>query len=237
MTDKIPVFDISDTLLPTKKEINKTIKRKLNQQGVRDVPEFPIDEHNVHRPEEIQEWLDSNDLESDAEKLTLAYQGSARRFIQRKKIVDTMRELGKSHGPIGFITNGSLEEKEFYKAIFDVDEDEDEEDQMEEVLYEGFVVAEVPSDDESEDEEERNVEVPEESEFERFLEMRDEPAEKFVYFSNDADRGREAMEAGMSFVWVKRYDTFDTEYDGESMGAISAGAVEKKLKKVSGSDE
>jgi len=116
---KIPIFDIPDTLLPTKKETNKTIKRKLNQQGIRDVPDFPIDEYNAHRPEEIQEWLDENDLESDAEKLSLAYQGSARRFIQRKKIVDALRELGKEqHGPTGFITNGSLEEREFYEAIF-----------------------------------------------------------------------------------------------------------------------
>lgn len=234
---KIPVFDIPDTLLPTKKEVNKTIKRKLNQQGVRDVPDFPIDEYNAHRPEEVQEWLDENDLESDAEKLSLAYQGSARRFIQRKKIVDALRELGKEHGPIGFITHGSLEEKEFYEAIFNADEDEDEEDQMEEIPYEGFVVSEVPSDEESDDEEERNVIEPEESEFERFLELRDESAEEFVYFSNDAERGREAEEAGMSFVWVKRYDTFGTEYDGESMGAVSAGSVEKKLEKVSGSDE
>lgn len=234
---KIPVFDIPDTLLPTKKEINKTIKRKLNQQGVRDVPDFPLQEYNVHRPEEVQEWLDENDLESDAEKLSLAYQGSARRFLQRKKIVNTLRELGKEHGPVGFITNGSLEEKEFYEAIFNADEDEDEEDQMEEIPYEGFVVSEVPSDEESDDEDERNVEVPEDSGFERFLELREEPAEDFVYFTNNAERGREAKEAGMEFVWVKRYDTFDTEYDGVSMGAVSKGNVEKALEKVSDSEE
>lgn len=223
---KIPVFDISDTLLPTKKEINKTIKRKLNQQGVRDVPEFPIDEYNVHRPEEIQEWLEENELESDAEKLSLAYQGSARRFIQRKKIVDTLRTLGKEHGPIGLITDGSLEEKDFYEAIFNVDEDEDEEDQMEEIPYEGFIVAEEPEDEETG-----------KSEFERFLELREEPAEKFVYFSNDAERGREAEEAGMSFVWVKRYDTFDTEHEGVSMGAVTTGNVEKALEKACASED
>lgn len=223
---KIPVFDISDTLLPSKKETNKTIKRKLNQQGVRDVPEYPVDEYNVHRPDEIQEWLDENDLQSDAEKLSLAYQGSARRFIQRKKIVNALRELGEEKGPIGFITGGSLEEKEFYRGIFDVDEEEDEEDQMEEIPYKGFVVAEEPEDEETG-----------KSEFERFLELRDEPAEEFVYFSNDAERGREAEEAGMSFVWVKRYDTRDTEYDGESMGAITAGSVKKKLQKFCESED
>ena len=233
---KIPIFDIPDTLLPTKKEVNKTIKRKLNQQGIRDVPDFPIDEYNAHRPEEIQEWLDENDLESDAEKLSLAYQGSARRFIQRKKIVDALRELGKEHGPTGFITNGSLEEREFYEAIFNIDGDEDEEDQMEELPYEGFVVAEEQGEGESDDDE-RNVVEPEKSGFERFLELREESAEDFVYFTNDAERGREAEEAGMSFVWFKRYDTFDTEHDGVSMGAVSAGAVEKKLKEVSESDE
>lgn len=219
---KIPVFDIADTLLPAKKETNKTIKRKLNQQGVRDVPEFPIDEYNVHNPEEVQAWLEENGLESDAEKLTLAYQGSARRFLQRKDIVDALRTLGEEHGPIGFVTDASLEAKEFYSAIFDIDEEEDEEDQMEEVPYEGFVVSEEPEEEETD----KNI-------FERFLELRDEPAEEFVYFSNNADRGRAAEEAGMSFVWVKRYNTFDTEYDGESMGSITAGSVNKKLEKVS----
>lgn len=233
---KIPVFDISDTLLPTKKEINKTIKRKLNQQGVRDVPDFPLMEYNVHRPEEIQNWLDENGIESEAEKLTLAYQGSARRFLQRKNMVDTLRTLGEEHGPIGFITGGSLEEKEFYEGIFNVDEDEDEEDQMEEIPYKGFVVSEVPADEESDDEE-RNVIEPEESEFERFLELRDEPAENFVYFSNNAERGKKAEEAGMNFVWVKRYDTFDTEYDGVSMGSVTANNVETALEKVSGPEE
>jgi len=107
---------------------------------------------------------------------------------------------------------------------------------MEELPYEGFVVAEEQGEGESDDDE-RNVVEPEKSGFERFLELREESAEDFVYFTNDAERGREAEEAGMSFVWVKRYDTFDTEHDGVSMGAVSAGAVEKKLKEVSESDE
>lgn len=218
---KIPVFDIGDTLLPAKKEINKTMTRKLNQQGVRDVPEFPIYEYNIHRPEEVQEWLDEHGIDADAEKLTLAYQGSARRFLQRKKVVDTLRELGEECGPIGFITDNSVEAKEFYEAIFNPDEDEDEEDQMEEINYKGFVVSEEVGSKKT------NKEI-----FEEFVERRDEPAEKFVYFGNNADRDKTAKEVGMSFVWVKRYDTFDSDYDGVSMGAVTTGNVKKALEKV-----
>lgn len=218
---KIPVFDTSETLLPTKKETNKNIKRKLNQNGIRDVPEFPVDEYNIHSVEEVQEWLDKHEIDADAEKLSLAYEGGARRYLQRKKILKTLMELNEDHGPVGFISDISLEGKEFYEGIFKPDDDD-----AEELDYEGFVVSEEPEDEKTG-----------KGMFERFLELRDEPAEDFVYFSNNAATGKKAKEAGMEFVWVKRYNTFDTEYDGVSMGIVNVRNVEKALEKASESEE
>lgn len=209
---KIPVFDTSETLLPTKKETNKIVKRKLHQNGIKNVPEFPIEEFNIHNPEEVQEWLNENEIDTDAEKLSLAYEGGARRYIQRKDIVETFEKLNEKFGPIGFISDISVDGKEFYEGVFLSDDDEEED-----LEYEGFVVS---GENEGSDL------------FERFLELRDEPAERFVYFSNDAEKGKEAIEHGMSFVWVKRYDTFDTSYDGVSMGTVNVRNVEKALEKV-----
>lgn len=218
--NKIPVFDTSETLLPTKKETNKIVKRKLHQNGIRDVPEFPVDKYNIHNPEEVQEWLDEHSIDTDAEKLSLAYEGGARRYLQRKDIVDTFEKLNEKYGPIGFISDISLDGKEFYEGIF-LSEDEDEED----LEYKGFVVSD------EEEGEETGLGM-----FERFLELRDEPAEDFVFFSNNAELGRKAIEHGMNFVWVKRYDTFDTEHDGVSMGAVNMRNVEKALEKVGESE-
>lgn len=219
---KIPVFDTTETLLPSKKETNKIVTRKLSQNGISDIPEFPVDEYNIHSEEEVQKWLDEHEIETDAEKLSLAYEGGARRYLQRKKIVETLRELNEDHGPIGFISDISLEGKKFYEGIFTTDDDDEEED----LEYEGFVVSE----QEEGEEEEGNI-------FERFLAIREEPADEFVYFSNNADRGKEAIEAGMNFVWVKRYDTYGTEYDGVSMGIVNVRNVEKALEKVSESED
>lgn len=221
--NKIPVFDIGDTLLPSKKEINKTIKRKLNQQGIRDVPHFPIYEYNIYKPEDVQEWLDEHDIEADAEKLSLAYQGGARRHMKRKKVIETLRTLGEEHGPIGFITDNSEECKVFFENVLEADEDDEE---TEDVNYEGFIVSE-----------EVGAEKPDPELFEAFLEEREEPAEKFVYFGNNADKDKAAKEVGMEFVWVKRYDTFDSEYEGVSMGEVNVRNVEKALQKVSEPEE
>lgn len=209
---RIPVFDTSETLLPTKKETNKIVKRKLHQNGIKDVPEFPIEKYNIHDPEEVQEWLDENEIDTDAEKLSLAYEGGARRYLQRKDIVETFEELNKEFGPIGFISDISVDGKEFYEGVFLPDDDEEEG-----LEYEGFVV--------SGQEEASDL-------FEMFLELRDEPAEDFVYFSNDAEKGKQAKEHGMGFVWVKRYDTLDTTHEGVSMGTVNVRNVKKALQKL-----
>ena len=218
MMNKIPVFDIGDTLLPSKKEINQTVKRKLNQQGLREVPDFPIYEYNIFKPEDVQEWLDENDIDADAEKLSLAYQGGARRYLKRKSVIDTLRQLGEEHGPIGFITDNSVEAKEFFETVFQVEEDEEE---LEDVNYEGFVVSE-----------EVGADKPNPEVFEAFLEQRDEPAEKFVYFGNNPEYDKAAEDVGMHFVWVKRYNTFDSEWDGISMGAVTVSNVENALQRI-----
>lgn len=219
MSEKIPVFDIGDTLVPSTEEVNTTVTRKLHQQGVQDVPHFPVDEYDIHNPEDVQEWLDEHDIEADAEKMTLAYEGGVRRLMQMDDVVEKLREIGEEHGPIGFVINNSEHAKEFYENSFTVDEDDNEEE-LEDVNYEGFVTSG-----------EEDTEDPEEL-FEEFLEEREEPAEKFVYFTNDAEKGRVAKEVGMEFVWVKMHDTTDSEYDGASIREVSLRTVENGFEEI-----
>ncbi len=217
---KIPVFDIGDTLLPSEKLINKTVKRKLHQQGIRDVPDFPINEYNIYKPEDVQEWLDEHGIETDAEKVSLAYKGSARRYLDRKKVIEILQELGEEHGPIGFITDNSVEAKEFFKTLFDPDE-EDEDDEFEGINYEGFIVSE-----------EVGVQKPDEEIFKAFLDERDEPAEDFVYIGNRPETDSACEEVGITFVWLDRHENFGSEWDGKKIYKLSVENVEKVLEEL-----
>lgn len=220
MSEKIPVFDIGDTLVPSTEEINTTVTRKLHQQGLQDVPHFPVDEYDIHNPEDVQEWLDEHDIEADAEKMALAYEGGVRRLMQMNDVVETLREIGKEHGPIGFVINDSEHAREFYENSFTVDEDDDDVE-VEDVNYEGFITS-----GETEADSQKQL-------FQAFLDERDEPAEKFVYFGNNAEKGRAAKEVGMEFVWVKMYDTTDSEYDGPSIREVSLRTVENAFEELS----
>jgi len=194
----------------------------LNQQGIRDVPEFPLDEYDIHRTEEVHEWLYNHEIGTEASKVSLAYQGSARRYLKRKDIVETLQKIAEEFGPIGFITNGSEEEKEFFKAMFDEDE-EDEDDDFEGIEYEGFVVSE-----------EEGVEKPDPELFEKFLEEREEPAEKFVYFGNDPEEDSACEEAGMEFVWVDSHETFGNSWDGAKIYKLTYENVKEAMEEVAG---
>ncbi|MFB6217191.1 MAG: hypothetical protein ABEJ72_09575, partial [Candidatus Aenigmatarchaeota archaeon] len=131
---KIPVFDLGGTFVPFEDEINQTVTKKLNQQGISEVPHFPPEEYNIYDPEEVQEWLDEHDVETDAERISLAYKGRNKRYFQRKSFLDLLEKLGNERGPIGFVADNSIEAKEFYENLFELGDEE------EPINYEGFVV-------------------------------------------------------------------------------------------------
>ncbi|MFB6145430.1 MAG: hypothetical protein ABEJ99_02900 [Candidatus Nanohaloarchaea archaeon] len=209
---KIPVFDIGNTLAPTEDEINQSVTKKLHQQGISEVPHFPEDEYNIYNPKDVQEWLDEHEVETDAERISLAYKGQNKRFFQRKGLLKLLRRLGEDFGPIGFVADNTTEAREFYQNLFEGNDEE------EPINYEGFVV---PSDV---DEEGLTVEV-----FEEFLDQREEDADRFVYFSNDARNREEVEEAGMEFVLVKQYDYYDDDYDGPEIRRMVYGFIKKQL--------
>lgn len=202
---KIPVFDTGNTLAPFEDDVNQTVKMKLNQAGITDVPDFPVEEYSIFRPEEVEEWLEENEVDMDPEKMSLAALGSRRRFFQRKSIVETLEELSQEHGPIGFVSGDVEEVESFYEGLFEETE----------VDWQGFKTA-------------REGETPEEL-FEAFLEERDEDASEFVYFSNSTEMGEAAENAGMKFVWVTQYKTSGSNEDVPTVERFNKRNIEQHL--------
>lgn len=208
--EKIPVFDIGDTLLPSHEKINEKVHEELRREGVEDAPELPINEYNIYKPSEVEAWLEKHNIEADAEKLKQAYLGWEQEFL-RENVIDELKRINRDFGPIGFISDNSIAAKKFYEGIF---EDEG-------LNYEGFVVSE-----------EVGVEKPDRKIFKAFVECRSENPDRFVYFGNYVDRDEAAEKEGMHFVWDDRYHAFGSSFDGPTIHKLVYEKVRKALKEV-----
>lgn len=207
---KKPVFDIGDTLLPSHEKINEKVSEELRNEGVKDVPELPINDYNIYKPSEIREWLNKHDIEADAEKLKEAYLEWEKEFL-RENVIGELKKIDEKFGPIGFISDNSIAAKQFYRKLF----------RSEGLGYEGFVVSE-----------EVGVKKPNKEIFEAFLEERSEAPETFVYFGNYVERDKAAEDVGMHFVWDDKYHVFNSSFDGPTMHGLTFENVEKALNEV-----
>lgn len=179
---KIPVFDIGDTLIPSNREINNIVQNHVDEEV-----EFPINDYNIYRPEEIEEWLDKNGLEADPEEVRDAYLERKDEIFEESGVLEELKKIHARFGPIGFISDNSKEAKKYYLDLFD----------RKNLDFKGFVVSG-----------EVGAKKPSPKIFEAFLEKRDEPASRFIYFGNRVDRDSAAEEVGLGFVQVTEYDTF-----------------------------
>jgi len=191
---KIPVFDIGDTLIPSSENINQAVNQQLEKEGVQEKPFFPINDFNIYKVEDVQAWLDKHAIEADAEAIRDAYLQWKDDYFARSGIIEDLKKLNDDYGPIGFISDNSLEAREYYTEVFE----------RHGLEYRGFVVSE-----------QVGVEKPDPQIFKAFLDKRDQPAERFVYFGNYVDRDRGAERVGMNFVWVKQFHTFNSSTDKE----------------------
>ena len=203
---KIPVFDIGDTLIPSHNKINEII-----QQHIKDAPEIDINKYNIYVPEQMNKWLDENDLDGSGEELTNAYLEWKSEYLKNEMLPE-LKKINEDYGLIGFISDNSNAAKDFYRQNFE----------SMELDYEGFVVsAEV------------GVEKPDPEIFQEFLKRREEPAEQFVYFGNYVDRDSAAEHVGMNFVWVKQFYTFGSSTSKQpQIDKLTYTTVSKALKEV-----
>ena len=208
--EKIPVFDIGDTLVPAHDKINEKVQEELRNEGVEDAPELPINEYNIYKPSEIEAWLEKHGIEAEAEALKQAYLNWVYEFL-REQVVEELKSINEDFGPIGFISDNSFAAKKFYRKLF---EEED-------LQYEGFVVSE-----------EAGAEKPHREIFEAFIEERSEDADRFVYFGNYVDRDKAAEKEGMHFVWDDRYHVFNSSFEGPTIHKLTYETVKEALKEV-----
>lgn len=208
--EKIPVFDIGDTLLPSHEKINEKVREKVVEAGVENPSEFPINKYNIYVPEEVNQWLVKHGIDADPEEIKQNYIDWEKKYLGEKTL-PALKKINEKFGPIGFISDNSLEAKKFYLEVFE----------RAGLDYKGLVVSE-----------EVGVKKPDPEIFREFIDNREEPAEDFVYFGNYVDRDKAAEEVGMDFVWVAEHHVFGSETDGVKIPELKPENVEEALREV-----
>lgn len=197
---KIPVFDIGDTLLPSKENINRIVKQTLQEEGFENPPDLPINKYNIYKTSDIDKWLKKNNIDFESTNLKKAYLSWEKDYFNHKNTLNILKRANKQFGPIGFISDNSIEAKKFYQRLF----------ADKKLSYNGFIVSE-----------EVGVKKPNKKIFKAFLDERKESAERFVYFGNYVDRDKAAEKVGMNFIWVKEHHTFNSQHKGKSIDRLT----------------
>jgi FMN phosphatase YigB (HAD superfamily) len=213
MTDehRIPVFDIGDTLMPSFRLQNKLMRDELKEQGAGDIPEFNVNNFRIYTPSEVKDYLEKNGLENgDPMRIIEKYKDRERRFMEEKEVFEFLRKTSEKLGPIGFISDNTIEGKKWMELQLDTHN----------VPYEGFVVSE-----------EVGVEKPDPKIFQGFLDRREQPGEDFVYFGNNVDRDPACRKVGMEFVLVKQYKVYGEGGDYRSVDRLTYESVRQVIER------
>lgn len=206
MSEKVPVFDIGDTLLPSEKMINETIK-----EHAAGAPDMDIYSYNIYRPAEIRHFLQINGLEADAEEITKSYHEKIELYLEENDIFSLFEKINRENGFVGFISDNTLECKYFWEDML-----------RERGLNPMIIVSE-----------QIGAKKPSAEIFEAFLNLveYDNP-EKYVYFGNSVERDSAAEDVGMKFVWVNQHMTGEESFTGPTISEFNSAKVEKALEKV-----
>lgn len=201
---KVPVFDIGDTLVPSRRFVEHVIEDELRQRNHDPVHKFDPDKFMMYDPSEIQTYLEKYDLDGDAEEMAEKCRG---RYLEafedlliEKDIFDLFARCNKELGTVGVISDNRVKAKQLLKEKLE----------KHNVEYNTIVVSD-----------EVGVEKPNPEIFQQFIEQRDEPAENFVYMGNDPERDADALKAGMEFIWLRQFDTVNSTFNGPSIEKLT----------------
>ena len=206
---KIPVFDIGDTLMPSFRLQNELIKDEMKEQGAEEIPEFDVNNFRIYTASEVKEYLDKNGLDhGNPLRIIEKYKDRERRYMEEAGIFETLRKISKELGPIGFISDNTVEGKKWMAAQL----------QAHNVPYEGLVVSE-----------EIGVEKPDPKIFKEFLNIRGRPGKDFAYFGNNLNRDPECQKVGMDFVLVSQYRVYGEEKEVDPIDEITFSSVKEAV--------
>ncbi len=204
---KIPVFDVGDTLVPSFRLQNELMKDELREYGARDIPEFDVNNFRIYTPSEVMNYLEKHGIEHpNPERIIEKYKDRERRFMEENNVFHTLRKISEDFGPIGFISDNTIEGKQWLETQL----------KAHNVPFQGFVVSE-----------EVGVEKPDSKIFREFFDYRSEPAERFVYFGNNLNRDPACEKVGMDFVLVKQFKVYGSTDRVDPVEEISYNAVKE----------
>ncbi|WP_414837948.1 HAD family hydrolase [Candidatus Nanosalina sp. VS9-1] len=211
----IPVFDIGDTLVPSRKFAAHIIEDELRQRNHRPVHSFDPDKFMMYDPEQISRYLEKYGIEGDAEKLA---NDCRERYIEafedlmlENDVFDFFAKCNREFGTIGIVSDNTLKAKELMENLLN----------KHGVEYDTIVVSD-----------EVGVEKPDPEIFKAFIEKRDEEASEFVYIGNDAERDSGAVDAGMEFIWTTQFDNVNSTYEGHAINELDFQELEATIREV-----
>lgn len=209
--NRIPVFDIGDTLMPSFRLQNELMKDELKEQGADVVPDFDVYNFRIYTLSEVEDYLEKHGLEhGDPLRIIDKYKDRERRFMEENGVFEFLRKVSEKFGPIGFISDNTIEGKRWMETQLE----------MHNVPYEGLVVSE-----------EVGVEKPNPEIFEEFLGRREQPGEDFVYFGNNLNRDPACEKVGMDFVLVKQYKVYGGQRDVDPVDELTLESVREVVER------
>lgn len=211
----IPVFDIGDTLVPSRKFAEHIIEDELRQRNHEPVHDFDPDKFMMYDPDQIHEYLEKYDIDGDAEKLAHEcrdrYLEAYEDLLIENDVFDLFAKCNREFGKIGVISDNSLRAKKLMKTLLE----------KHEVDYNTITVSE-----------DVGAEKPESEIFQAFIDERKEDPENFVYFGNDASRDSGAEKIGMNFVWVTQFDTVNSSHEGLKIDELNFENIKQAIQKL-----
>ncbi len=205
---RTPVFDVGDTLLPSRAMINQAVKDHLAEQGVEDVPHFVIYRYNIFKSGDIREFLEEHGLPGDAEEIKRSYERRFDSYLEETGKFELFRNCSQELGVPGLISDNSAEHLELWERLR----------KKRDLELECIVVSEIAGSSK-----------PSREIFQDFLDCRGEEGEEFVYFGNNAEVDRGCEKVGMEFVWVKEHDLFGSSYSGKSIDRLDFESVKEAV--------
>jgi FMN phosphatase YigB (HAD superfamily) len=209
--ERIPVFDIGDTLTPARQFSKRFFRNELVRQGIEDPPEYPFEGFNEYDVDSIRRWLFEEGVHADHEKMVARYLNVKEQEMEERGVFEMLRKVNENFETFGILSDNRIVAKQWFQEIFS----------ERGIEVDGFLVSE-----------EIGVNKPDKQIFDEFLERRGVEGSRCVYFGNRGDIDSACREVGMNFVWVTEHDTFDTEWAGVKIDELTYENVDKAMNKV-----
>jgi FMN phosphatase YigB (HAD superfamily) len=209
--ERIPVFDVGDTLTPAKQFSKNFFREELIRQGVENPPGYPFNGYNEYSVESISSWLEKEGVDAEVEEMIQNYREEKEREMEGRGVFETLRKVNEKFETLGILSDNFVVAKKFFQEMFE----------RHGVEFDTFLVSQ-----------EIGVKKPDREIFEEFLDRRGVKGEQCVYFGNRGDIDSACRKVGMDFVFVSEHDTFGTEWDGVKIDELNYEKVEKAMKEV-----